>query len=149
MPVLGAIPLLGNLFKSRSGSRQKSNLLVFMRPKILRDQPATEAVSAEKYNEIRDEERIAAQGQDHAVAGREAALDSRDRRPRPAVAGASDARPARSRHQIAPPPRRPPQPAPPSPSRPRRQPAPAAQPPAGRPARAGAAAARARSRWPQ
>src|ERR1022692_1501985 len=56
IPVLGAIPLLGNLFKSRSGSRQKSNLLVFLRPKILRDQPATEAVSTEKYNEIRKEE---------------------------------------------------------------------------------------------
>src|SRR5882672_7165470 len=37
VPVLGAIPLLGNLFKSRSGSRQKKNLLVFIRPKILRD----------------------------------------------------------------------------------------------------------------
>ena len=57
VPVLGAIPLLGNLFKSRSGSRQKSNLLVFLRPKILRDQPATEAISTSKYNEIRDEER--------------------------------------------------------------------------------------------
>jgi general secretion pathway protein D len=57
VPVLGAIPLLGNLFKSRSGSRQKSNLLVFLRPKILRDQAATEAVSAQKYNEIREEER--------------------------------------------------------------------------------------------
>jgi general secretion pathway protein D len=57
VPVLGAIPLLGNLFKSRSGSRQKSNLLVFLRPKILRDQPATEAVSAAKYNEIREEEK--------------------------------------------------------------------------------------------
>src|SRR5450631_3500764 len=57
VPVLGAIPLLGNLFKSRSGSRQKSNLLVFLRPRILRDQPATEAVSASKYNEIRQQER--------------------------------------------------------------------------------------------
>jgi general secretion pathway protein D len=57
IPVLGAIPLLGNLFKSRSGSRQKSNLLVFLRPKILRDQPTTEAVSTSKYNEIREEER--------------------------------------------------------------------------------------------
>jgi general secretion pathway protein D len=57
VPVLGAIPLLGNLFKSRSGSRQKSNLLVFLRPKILRDQAATEAVSAQKYNEIREEQR--------------------------------------------------------------------------------------------
>ena len=57
VPGLGAIPLLGNLFKSRSGSRQKTNLLVFLRPKILRDQAATEATSASKYNAIRDEER--------------------------------------------------------------------------------------------
>jgi general secretion pathway protein D len=62
VPVLGAIPLLGNLFKSRSGSRQKSNLLVFLRPKILRDQAATEAVSAQKYNEIREEERTLHKG---------------------------------------------------------------------------------------
>src|SRR3984893_1578185 len=62
VPVLGAIPLLGNLFKSRSGSRQKSNLLVFLRPKILPDQAATEAVSAQKYNEIREEERTLHKG---------------------------------------------------------------------------------------
>jgi general secretion pathway protein D len=57
VPGLGSIPLIGNLFKSRSGSRQKTNLLVFLRPKILRDQIATEAASASKYNEIRDEEK--------------------------------------------------------------------------------------------
>jgi general secretion pathway protein D len=57
VPVLGAIPLLGNLFKSRSGSRQKSNLLVFLRPRILRDQAATEEVSTKRYEDIRDEER--------------------------------------------------------------------------------------------
>jgi general secretion pathway protein D len=57
VPGLGAIPLIGNLFKSRTGSRQKSNLLVFLRPKILRDQRATEAISTSKYNEIRDEEK--------------------------------------------------------------------------------------------
>jgi general secretion pathway protein D len=57
VPVLGAIPLLGNLFKSRSGSRQKKNLLVFLHPSILRDQAATDAVSISKYNAIREEER--------------------------------------------------------------------------------------------
>jgi general secretion pathway protein D len=57
VPGLGAIPLIGNLFRSRSGSRQKSNLLVFLRPNILRDQAATEATSASKYNEIRDEQK--------------------------------------------------------------------------------------------
>jgi general secretion pathway protein D len=56
VPVLGAIPLLGNLFKSRSGSRQKKNLLVFIRPKILRDADATEATSENKYNEVRHDQ---------------------------------------------------------------------------------------------
>jgi general secretion pathway protein D len=57
VPGLGAIPLLGNLFKSRSGSRQKKNLLVFIRPKILRDAEATEATSETKYNEVRQDQR--------------------------------------------------------------------------------------------
>jgi general secretion pathway protein D len=57
VPGLGAIPVIGNLFKSRTGSRQKTNLLVFLRPKILRDQRATEATSVSKYDEIRDEEK--------------------------------------------------------------------------------------------
>jgi hypothetical protein len=37
-------------------------LLVFLRPKILRDQAATEAVSAQKYNEIREQERTLHKG---------------------------------------------------------------------------------------
>ncbi len=57
VPGLGAIPLLGNLFKSRSGSRQKKNLLVFIRPKILRDADATESTSESKYNDVRQDER--------------------------------------------------------------------------------------------
>jgi general secretion pathway protein D len=57
VPVLGAIPILGNLFKSRSGSRQKKNLLVFIRPKILRDSDATESISEAKYNEVRQSEK--------------------------------------------------------------------------------------------
>ena len=53
VPVLGAIPILGNLFKSRSGSRQKKNLMVFIRPKILRDADATESISEGKYGDFR------------------------------------------------------------------------------------------------
>jgi len=53
VPGLGAIPLIGNLFKSRSGSRQKKNLVVFIRPRIMRDSDATEATSEEKYNDVR------------------------------------------------------------------------------------------------
>jgi general secretion pathway protein D len=57
VPGLGAIPLIGNLFKSRSGSRQKKDLLVFIRPKIMRDAEATESTSEETYNQMRQDER--------------------------------------------------------------------------------------------
>jgi general secretion pathway protein D len=57
VPGLGAIPLIGNLFKSRSGSRQKKNLLVFIRPTIMRDAEATESTSEQKYDEVRQDQR--------------------------------------------------------------------------------------------
>ncbi len=57
VPGLGAIPLIGNLFKSRAGSRQKKNLLVFIRPKILRDADATETTSEEQYNDLRQHQK--------------------------------------------------------------------------------------------
>jgi len=57
VPGLGAIPLLGNLFKSRAGSRQKKNLLVFIRPQILRDADATETTSETQYNDVRQQQR--------------------------------------------------------------------------------------------
>jgi general secretion pathway protein D len=53
VPGLGAIPIIGNLFKSRSGSRQKKNLVVFIRPRIMRDAETTESTSEEKYNDVR------------------------------------------------------------------------------------------------
>jgi general secretion pathway protein D len=53
VPGLGAIPLIGNLFKSRSGTRQKKNLVVFIRPRIMRDADATETTSEQKYNDVR------------------------------------------------------------------------------------------------
>ena len=67
--MLGAIPLLGNLFKSRSGSRQKKNLLVFIRPKILRDADATETTSEGKYEEVREEEKKLGRGHINLLPG--------------------------------------------------------------------------------
>jgi general secretion pathway protein D len=62
VPGLGAIPIIGNLFKSRSGSRQKKNLIVFIRPKILRDEDQTESTSVDKYNEVRGEQQVLHKG---------------------------------------------------------------------------------------
>ena len=56
VPGLGAIPIIGNLFKSRSGSRQKKNLVVFIRPRIMRDADSTESASEAAYNEMRHSE---------------------------------------------------------------------------------------------
>ena len=69
VPVLGAIPLLGNLFKSRSGSRQKKNLLVFIRPKILRDADATESISEAQYNTVRQSEKTLNKGKINLLPG--------------------------------------------------------------------------------
>ncbi len=53
VPVLGDIPLVGNLFKYRTASRSKSNLMVFIKPTILRDGIASSAYTNAKYNFIR------------------------------------------------------------------------------------------------
>jgi general secretion pathway protein D len=54
VPVLGRIPLIGNLFRSRKTDKVKTNLLVFIRAKILRDQSQTSFETNSKYNQIRD-----------------------------------------------------------------------------------------------
>ena len=59
VPYLGRIPVLGALFKTRSRQTDKTNLMVFIRPKILRDGVATAIETNAKYNYIRDEQRAA------------------------------------------------------------------------------------------
>lgn len=56
VPILGDIPFLGHLFKSTSTSRQKRNLMVFLRPTIVRDSGAATQISSRKYNYIRAEQ---------------------------------------------------------------------------------------------
>ncbi len=53
VPGLGRIPLIGELFRSRSGSHEKKELLVFIRPKILRDQTQIDATSRSQYDHVR------------------------------------------------------------------------------------------------
>jgi general secretion pathway protein D len=54
VPVLGRIPILGNLFRSRKTDKVKTNLLVFIRPTILRDASQTALETNSKYNYIRN-----------------------------------------------------------------------------------------------
>ncbi len=53
VPLLGDIPLLGALFRSHKTSKDKQNLMVFMRPSILRDKNAAMLKTNEKYNYLR------------------------------------------------------------------------------------------------
>lgn len=53
VPILGDIPLLGRLFRSSAESVEKRNLMVFLRPTILRDSITTKDLSEERFNFIR------------------------------------------------------------------------------------------------
>lgn len=53
VPGLGNIPVLGNLFKSQSRGRKKSNLMVFLRPVVVRDARQTEALAQDRYDTMR------------------------------------------------------------------------------------------------
>tara|TARA_Y100000590_G_scaffold221225_1_gene250345 strand:- start:1125 stop:3038 length:1914 start_codon:yes stop_codon:yes gene_type:complete len=50
VPVLGNIPLLGRVFTSTSTTRTKRNLMVFLRPTIVRDSEDVRSISNRKYN---------------------------------------------------------------------------------------------------
>ncbi len=54
VPILGSIPLLGNLFRSRKTDKIKTNLMIFIRAKILRDSMDISLETNAKYNFIRD-----------------------------------------------------------------------------------------------
>ncbi|GGO71679.1 type II secretion system secretin GspD [Bowmanella pacifica] len=56
VPLLGDIPILGNLFKSTSTSKRKRNLMVFLRPTIIKDGVTMNTISHRKYNFIRAEQ---------------------------------------------------------------------------------------------
>jgi len=54
VPVLGSVPVLGHLFRSSSSKKVKTNLLIFIRPTIVRDDRVLTGATAEKYRAIRD-----------------------------------------------------------------------------------------------
>lgn len=53
VPLLGDIPFIGHLFKTTTTSKRKRNLMVFIRPTIIRDGATMNEISQRKYNFIR------------------------------------------------------------------------------------------------
>jgi len=56
VPLLGDIPFLGRLFRSDGVKVTKTNLLIFIRPTIIRDDEALAGATADKYRYIRDQQ---------------------------------------------------------------------------------------------
>lgn len=54
VPILGSIPLVGALFRATKNELKKVNLMIFIKPTILRDSVATAYETNEKYQLIRD-----------------------------------------------------------------------------------------------
>ncbi len=50
---LGDIPVIGNLFKSRTRTRNKTNLMVFLRPVVVRSKEASNSIAMDRYDYMR------------------------------------------------------------------------------------------------
>lgn len=56
VPILGDIPLIGNLFKAQRKSQGKRTLFIFLKPTILRDSADAAAATKQRYARLRDDE---------------------------------------------------------------------------------------------
>lgn len=54
VPLLGKIPVLGRLFRSNTRSNRKTNLMIFLKASVLRDDLKLTGATAEKYQYVRD-----------------------------------------------------------------------------------------------
>ena len=56
IPVLGDLPVVGRLFQSEAKSRSRTNLMVFLRPKIIRSAEDARPITQERLNYMRSED---------------------------------------------------------------------------------------------
>jgi general secretion pathway protein D len=59
VPGLGDVPVFGNLFKSERRSRTKTNLMVFLRPVVVRNAAQSDALSLDRYDLMRGKQEAA------------------------------------------------------------------------------------------
>ncbi|CAN1517079.1 PulD Type II secretory pathway, component PulD [Burkholderiaceae bacterium] len=52
VPGLGDMPFFGNLFRNESRSRNKTNLMIFLRPVVVRDDNSAEVLSSGRYEQM-------------------------------------------------------------------------------------------------
>ena len=61
VPGLGDVPIFGNLFKGERRSRTKTNLMVFLRPVVVRDAAQTDALTLDRYDLMRGKQETTGQ----------------------------------------------------------------------------------------
>ncbi|HJS13671.1 MAG TPA: type II secretion system secretin GspD [Rheinheimera sp.] len=71
VPLLGDIPVLGALFRSTSSTKRKRNLMIFIKPTIMRDDGLLSEVSQRKYNYVRAEQLAQGEKGIHLMPGAE------------------------------------------------------------------------------
>lgn len=67
VPLLGDVPVLGELFKSRGRSHVKTNLMVFIRPTIMRNANDRQELTARRYGVVRNAQRAFEPGREPGI----------------------------------------------------------------------------------
>ncbi len=110
VPLLGDLPLLGALFRSESRERRRTNLIVFLRPIVMRDAESANKFSVDRYEQIRGRQETSqpltqlrpADQRGGGAAGQSDGRDphAADRRHDGPAAGAADGRRRRNRRTL-------------------------------------------------
>ena len=67
IPLLGDIPVIGNLFKSKAKSRNKTNLMIFIRPTILRTPEDSRKLAERRYGYLRQQQGLQTPGEEPTI----------------------------------------------------------------------------------
>ncbi|WP_174291431.1 type II secretion system secretin GspD [Sphingomonas bacterium] len=67
IPLLGDIPVVGNLFKSKAKSRTKTNLMIFIRPTILRNAEDSRRITEQRYGYLRVQQGLAMPNEEPSI----------------------------------------------------------------------------------
>jgi general secretion pathway protein D len=85
VPGAGDIPILGNLFRSEARRRTKTNLMVFLRPVVIRDTTQSDALSIDRYDLMRTKQQNAQPANSVVVPVNEAPVMPQVTRPAPPI----------------------------------------------------------------
>jgi general secretion pathway protein D len=72
VPVLGDIPVLGALFRYKTRTHSKTNLMIFLRPTLVRDSQRADAYTGERYDYILGEQKVSQPAHDFVLPDMEA-----------------------------------------------------------------------------